>query len=192
MRVCVTAKQNAALKGIKHSAQGHYVHGTAWRIREVPDADPRRSRYLPRSVGPLQVLVIECPGERLPGEIMLALTSAVDSGTLRIVDVTFIHKDRGGHVSSYELAELEEYELIDYDVVDETCGLLSVGDIASIGQRVSHDATAVLMVVEHAWTAGLKRPVLDANGRIVVHERVPVEVAIAALDRWGSQGRCIA
>ena len=123
---------------------------------------------------------------------MLALTSAVDSGTLRIIDVTFIHKDGVGHVCTYELAELEEYELVDYDVVDETRGLLSVGDIASIGERVSHDASAVLMVVEHAWTARLERAVLDANGRIVVHERVPAEVAIAALDRWGSPSRCLA
>ena len=44
-------------------------------------------------VGPLEVLVIECPGDRLKGEIMLAPTSAVDSGALRIIDVTFIHKD---------------------------------------------------------------------------------------------------
>lgn len=136
------------------------------------------------SVGPLQVLVIECPGERLPGEIVLALTSAVDAGTLRIIDVTFIHKDVGGHITSYELAELDEHELIDYDVVDETRGLLSVGDIAAIGERVSTDASAILMVVEHAWTATLERAVEAVNGRIVVHERVPPEVAIAALDHW--------
>jgi hypothetical protein len=141
-------------------------------------------------VGPLQVLVIECPGERLPGEIVLALTSAVDSGTLRIIDVTFIHKDRGGHISSYELAELEEHELADYDAVDETRGLLSVGDLDRIGERVSSDASAVLMVIEHAWTAGLERAVHDANGRIVLHERVPPEVAIAALHQWASQSRC--
>ena len=121
---------------------------------------------------------------------MLALTSAVDSGTLRIIDVTFIHKDRGGHVSSYELAELEEHELVDYDAVDETRGLLSVDDIARIGERVSDGASAVLMVIEHAWTAGLQRAVHAANGRIVVHERVPPEVAIAALDRFSSRGRC--
>ena len=45
------------------------------------------------SVDALEVLVIECPGERLDGGIMLALTSAVDSGALRIIDVTFVHKD---------------------------------------------------------------------------------------------------
>jgi Family of unknown function (DUF6325) len=137
-------------------------------------------------MGPLEVLVIECPGERLQGEILLALTSAVDSGTLRIIDVTFIHKDAKGNVSSYELAELEEHELVAYDVVDETRGLLSVGDIAKICARVTPDCTAVLMVVEHAWTAHLEQAVLAANGRIVVHERVPPDVALAALEHGRS------
>jgi len=139
-------------------------------------------------VGPLEVLVIESPGERLKGEIMLALTSAVDGGSLRIVDVTFVHKDAQGIVSSYELAELDEHELTAYDVVDETRGLLSARDIARIGGKVSTNATAVLMVVEHAWTTQLERAVLAADGRIVVHERVPPDIAAAALD-YGRSSR---
>jgi len=137
-------------------------------------------------MGPLEVLVIECPGERLKSEILVALTSAVDSGALRIVDVTFVRKDARGKVTTYELAELEEHELVAYDFVDETRGLLSVGDIGTIGARVSSDCSAVLMVVEHAWTTQLAQVVMAANGRIVVHERVPADVASAALDYYQS------
>jgi hypothetical protein len=133
-------------------------------------------------VGPLEVLVIECPGDKLKSEIILALTSGVDGGSLRIIDVTFVHKDAQGNLSSYELGELEEHELVAYDVVDETRGLLSVGDIAKVGARVSPNSSAVLMVVEHAWTAHLEQAVLAANGRIVVHARVPPDVARAALE----------
>jgi hypothetical protein len=133
-------------------------------------------------MGPLEVLVIECPGDRLKSEILLALTSAVDGGALRIVDVAFVRKDARGKVSSYELAELQEHELVDYDFVDETRGLLSVGDISRISACISQDCTAVLMVVEHAWTAQLNQAVLAAKGRVVVHERVAADVAVAALD----------
>jgi hypothetical protein len=144
-------------------------------------------------MGHLEVLVIECPGDRLKGEIILSLTSAVDSGALRIIDATFIHKDARSNVTSYELAELEEHELVPYDVVDETRGLLSVGDIAKVGERVSPNSSAILMVLEHAWTSQLEQAVLAANGRIVLHERIPPDVAIAALDdsaspRSGGQG----
>ncbi len=133
-------------------------------------------------MGPLEVLVVECPGDRLKGEIMLALTSAVDSGTLRIIDITFIHKGSSGNVTRYELAELDEQELLAYDVVDETRGLLSVRDIAKIAGRVTPGCSAALMVVEHAWTTLLEEAVLAARGRIVVHERIPPAVALAALE----------
>jgi hypothetical protein len=140
-------------------------------------------------MSPLEILVIECPGDRLNGDIVQALTSAVDSGALRIVDVTFVRKDARGHVTRYELAELEEQELAAYDIVDETRGLLSVGDIGTIGACVSLDSSALLMVVEHAWTTQLEPVVQAAKGRIVVHERVPDDVASAALDYYQSSRR---
>ena len=113
---------------------------------------------------------------------MLALTSAVDSGTLRIVDVTFIHKDAAGRLTSSELAELDEQELAAYDVVDETRGLLSVGDIARVGACIAPESSAVLMVIEHAWARDLEQTVRAANGRIVLHEHVAPDVADAAVN----------
>jgi hypothetical protein len=138
----------------------------------------------------LDVLVIECPGDRLKGEIMLALTSAVDSGTLRIIDVTFIHKDATGSMNSFELAELEEHELVAYDVVDETRGLLSVGDIARVGERVSADSSAILMVIEHTWRNDLELAVVAASGRIILHEHIPPDVADTALNYGGWPRTC--
>ncbi|MBV9322406.1 MAG: hypothetical protein JO352_01315 [Chloroflexi bacterium] len=133
-------------------------------------------------MGPLEILVVECPGDRLKSEIILTLTSAVDNGTLRIIDVTFIHKDAMGRVDSYELAELQEHELAAYDAVDEVRGLLSVRDIARIAERVSPDASAILMVIEHAWTTRLEQAIRCADARIIVHERIPPEIATAALN----------
>jgi hypothetical protein len=133
-------------------------------------------------VGPLEVLVIECPGETLKDEVIAALSSAVDNGTLRIIDVMFVHKDRTGRVAKFELAELAEYDLTTYDFVDETRGLLSADDISKIGQRLSPESSAILLVIEHAWTARLEQRVLAVECRIVLHERVPADVAIAALD----------
>jgi hypothetical protein len=52
---------------------------------------------------------------------------------LRIIDLTFLHKDAHGAVSRCERAELQEDELVAYDFVDETRGLLSVGDVGNIG-----------------------------------------------------------
>jgi hypothetical protein len=92
-------------------------------------------------------------------------------------------------VATYELAELDEYDLITYDFVDETRGLLSVDDINKIAQRVSPEASAILMVIEHAWTARLEQSVRAAECRIVLHERVPPDVAVAALDDRDKLGK---
>ena len=152
------------------------------RIRVSPDAAESWRLYRQSGVGPLEVLVVECAGQSLKSEIILALTSAVDGGHLRIIDVTFVRKDAQANISSYELAELDEHELVAYDVVDETRGLISVGDIAKIGARIAPNSSAILMVIEHAWTTHLEQAALAANGRILVHERVPSDVARAALE----------
>jgi hypothetical protein len=94
-------------------------------------------------------------------------------------------------VTKYELAELDEYDLTIYDFVDETRGLLSSDDISKIGQRISPDASAILMVIEHAWTARLEQSVLAAECRIVLHERVPADLAVAALDTSDRLRKCL-
>ena len=100
-------------------------------------------------------------------------------------------QDPRGHLTSYELAELDEHESVPYDVVDEARGLLSVVDIANVGELVSLDSSAVLMVIEHAWTSHLEQAVRAANGRIVFRERIPHDVGIAALEAsgWPPKGR---
>ena len=59
-------------------------------------------------VGPLRCWSSNARGLPVEGRDHLALTPAVDSGALRIIDVTFIQKDARSKVTSYELAELEE------------------------------------------------------------------------------------
>jgi hypothetical protein len=112
---------------------------------------------------------------------MRTLAPAIENGAVRIVDVTFLHKDAAGAVTSYELAELGEVEAAQFDLVDETLGLLSVVDLEQIGALLTPDSSAALLVLEHPWAAELDRAVLGANGRVVVRESIPDEVAQAAL-----------
>jgi hypothetical protein len=132
-------------------------------------------------VGPLEVLAIEFPGKRFKGEVMRTLTSAIEQGAVRIVDVTFLHKDAAGAVTSYELAELCEEDAALFDQVDETLGLLSVVDLEKIGAMLAPDTSAALLVLEYPWAADLDRAVVGANGRVVVRECIPDDVARAAL-----------
>jgi hypothetical protein len=129
----------------------------------------------------LEVVAIEFSGPRFKAEVLQALQSAVDSGAIQIIDMTLIRKDASGRVTSYELVELEEPELALFDVVGETRGLLSVADIAKVGRSIALNSSAAIIVFDHAWTAELERAILDAKGRVIVHELVPEDVADAAL-----------
>lgn len=133
-------------------------------------------------MGPLEVLAIEFPGKRVRGEVMDSLAAAIENGAVRIIDVTFLNKDASGTVTSYELAELDEEDAALFDLVDETMGLLSVVDLEKIGNTLAPDSSAVLMVLEHPWAVELDKAVMHANGRVVVRQCIPDEVARAALD----------
>ena len=60
--------------------------------------------------------------------------------------------------------------------------LLSVSDIELIGERVSLNSAAILMIIERAATRHLERAISAFDARMVLHGRVPPDVAIAALD----------
>jgi hypothetical protein len=139
------------------------------------------------AVGPLEVVAIEFQGDRFNGEIMASLTAAIESGALRIIDLTFVTKDASGAMASYELAELDEDATAQFDLVDMTLGLLSVTDLERIGAVLAPGSSAALIVVEHQWAAGLERAVLGTNARLVAHKRVPCDVARAALSAAGVQ-----
>jgi hypothetical protein len=133
-------------------------------------------------MGPLEVLVIDCPGDRLSGQIALTLMSAVDSGMLQIMDVKFLHRNARGIVATYELPDSERHEPLPYYLTGENSRLLSVTDVEQLGERVSPDSSAVLTVIEHVRSTQIEEAILAGSGQIVMHERVPPDVAIAVFE----------
>jgi len=55
------------------------------------------------SLGPVEYVLIEFPGNKFKGEIVPALQELVQAGTIRIIDLIFITKDVDGSVVSLEL-----------------------------------------------------------------------------------------
>jgi Family of unknown function (DUF6325) len=133
-------------------------------------------------MGPVEFVAIGFPGNRFSGEIMPALRKAVEQGTVRVVDLTFINKDAAGAVSSRELTELDEHEAALFDpLVGEITGLLSPADVEKVGAALAADSSAALLVFEHVWAAELQRAVLGARGVLLAREHIPHEVVEAAL-----------
>jgi hypothetical protein len=129
------------------------------------------------SLGPVEVLAIEFPGNEFRREILPALKKLIDQETIRIIDLVFITRDDSGVVHSRELTEVEPDLLLTWDpLVEDVLGLLSSDDIAQIGQSLQLNSSAALMLFENRWATEFRDAVLRAQGRMVLNERVPKAV----------------
>jgi hypothetical protein len=135
------------------------------------------------SLGPVELVVIEFPGNQFRGEIAPAMKALVDSHTVRIIDLVFITRDESGVTHSRELTEIESDLMLTWDpLVDDVLGLLSGDDIQRLGQSLSLNSSAALLLFENTWATDFRDAVERAQGRLVLSERIPraiVEQAVA-------------
>jgi hypothetical protein len=134
------------------------------------------------SIGPVEYIVIEFPGNQFPGGIMPAIKDLVTRGTVHIIDGIMIRKDARGSVQWFELDQLSEEEGKPFDELEgEIEDLVNAEDIVLAAQALAPNSTAALLVWEDTWAAQLANAVRSANGRVVAHERIPHEVVQSAL-----------
>ena len=133
-------------------------------------------------LGPVDCLVVVFPGNRFRGEIVPALTDLVTRDLVRILDLTFVHKDADGTVTRLEIDGLDQ-EIVDRlaELDGEVLGLLNEDDIALVAQSLEPDSSAALIVWENVWAAGITEAVRRADGYSAAFERIPAEAAEAAL-----------
>ncbi|WP_214084014.1 DUF6325 family protein [Methanoculleus sp.] len=138
------------------------------------------------SLGPVEYMVIEFPGNQFKGEIIPALREVVDAGIVRIIDLVFVRKDDRGNVSVMELADLQQ------DVVDafaplarDATTLFAEEDVEKVSKIMENNSSVALLLFEHVWATRFRDAVLNANGRVIAGERIEKERVDAAL-AWRS------
>jgi len=127
------------------------------------------------AIGPVEYLILGFPGNNFTGQIVPELAKLIDSGLVRIIDLTFISKDAVGGV-----------EVIEYDIVEELAafagldaevgGILTDEDIAYAAQSLEPNSSAALLVWEDTWAAPFAAAVRAANGVILEGARIPREI----------------
>lgn len=129
------------------------------------------------SLGPVEMLAVKFPGNQFKGEIIPALTELVENNTIRIIDILFIKKDAEGNLTVLEINELDDdtYEAFD-PVVAEIEGLLAANDALILAQSIENNSSAALMLFENVWATRFRDAVLNANGKVMLSERVPHHV----------------
>lgn len=143
----------------------------------------------PVTVGPVEYLVVAFPGSRFTGAIAPALAEAVASKAVRILDLTLVYRAEDGTLESVELEDLDPDDLVSFEPVEGVVsGLLNSEDIRILGESVPPGSSAALIVWEDLWAVPLTAAVRASGGQVVAHERIPAEIAEAAVAASGSTG----
>jgi hypothetical protein len=132
--------------------------------------------------GPIDFIALEFPGNRFRGEILPDLFDLADKEIIRIIDLDIIIKDQG-EVIVRELRELDPAHMAMFDPLKaEVSQMITRGDIDAIAAQLADNSTAGLMLIENLWAKKTQQAMLDANGRLVMFERIPHDVVEAALE----------
>ena len=141
-------------------------------------------------VGPVDLLIVEFPGNQFKGEIAPALRDLVTDGTVRVLDLLFVYKDADGEVGSVELAGLgPDLEPAFADLDGQLGGgLLDAEDVAQVGADLALNSSAALIVWENTWAARFVTAMRHAGAKVVDQARIPAEAVAAALDAAAAEG----
>jgi hypothetical protein len=129
------------------------------------------------TVGPIDFLALEFPGNKFDGSILANLLDLVQAGVIRIIDLVVIVKDREGGVLVRELQELDPDSVRVLDPLKvEVTSMITRNDIDGIAAALANNSAAGLLLIENLWAVKTKQAMLDANARLLMFERIPHEV----------------
>ncbi len=134
--------------------------------------------------GAVEFVVIGFSGTRIDPSLANALREQVDRGTIRVIDLLFLEKDRDGQVRSLELDEVmaEESYAGFAGVAQSVDGLIASSDVLEIAEDLAAGTSALIVLFEHVWLRELRAAIEASGGRVLLAERIPGEVVDAVAD----------
>jgi hypothetical protein len=133
--------------------------------------------------GPIDFVALEFKGNNFKGEIIPALVDLIAKKTIRVIDLVIVLKDKNGKVEIAELQQLSPDIIAVFDPLErEVNEIIKEADAQLVGRNMENNSTAAVMLFENLWAVRFKEAVLNANGRLLMQERIPHEVVLEALE----------
>lgn len=132
-------------------------------------------------VGPVDLAVIGFTGELRQGGVRHAISEAVDSGAVRVLDVLLVRKDADGTVEFYDAEDSgENQDLLGFptDLPD----LIGEEDARAIADQMAPDSTVAVIAWENTWAAKIAASIRELDGEVLVMERIPAADVQAVVD----------
>jgi hypothetical protein len=137
----------------------------------------------PISVGPVDFIAIGFPRNQFRGEIIPAIQSLVDAGTIRIIDILFAFKQGDDDVRVLELQEIESELRQRFEpMVAEVTGLLTENDVRQLSADLPPDSSVALLLFENTWARKVGDAIERADGRVLMFERIPRPVVQSLIE----------
>ncbi len=133
------------------------------------------------TVGPVDVALILFDGNQFNGDVAPAIAELQASGIVHVIDLALLSKDDDGAVAYVEVAD-DEHAAEFEGLADDQTDLLSDEDLDELASGLDPGSSALVVVWENTWTSRLAQAIRDSHGRLLVHERIPREIVLAAID----------
>jgi hypothetical protein len=138
--------------------------------------------------GPIDFVALEFKGNQFKGEILPAIMDLVNRDIVRVIDMIVVRKDADGAVTTQEMQEHDDSVLAVFNPLKaEISGMIQVEDIEMIGEKLENNCTAAVILFENLWAINFVKAVENANGRAVMHVRIPHEDVVDAMEKIASE-----
>ena len=125
-------------------------------------------------LGPIDLLVLGFPTDRLTGKVASAVADLVRDGTIRLVDVLVAMRTDSGDLTVLEVDELGEDIVAGFQVShSELKGSLTEEDAHTMAGNLAPGRTIAILLYENTWASKVADAVADQNGEVLVYERIP-------------------
>jgi len=129
------------------------------------------------TLGPLEYLVIGFNGNHFDGSIARESGKVVESRTIRIVDLVFIHRDDTGKALIAELDAKSDPRFASFaGLLGDTMGLFTPEDLEVVAASMPDNTSALVVLFEHHWAVDVKVALEAAGGFLISRSVIPPEV----------------
>ena len=134
-------------------------------------------------LGPVDLIIVEFPaGERnFTGEAADELMALVEAGTIRLIDVLILEKDKDGAIDAIEISDLDDlgpFQAFEAELAE----FLAEEDVVHLAAAMEPGSVAGVIVFENLWAAPFASAARRAGGQLIAYERIPAQAIIAAVE----------
>jgi hypothetical protein len=141
----------------------------------------------------LEYIVIGCAGNAFDGSTAREIERAVESGTIRLIDIVFVAKDATGSTLVLELDDKDDPRFAPFAaVLGDRMAMLTPEDLEHVASELPLDTSGMLMLFEHRWAEHIKEAVGAAGGFLVSRTVIPPEFLEALSDELESHVAVVA